>query len=437
MATKRSPSTPSTPRKAPPRLTAARVDTLGAGDYTDSAAIGLQLRVRAKRAGVSRTWLLRYRWRGEWVRITLGHRPGMTLTQARETARGLRGKLDAGVDPRRARPTRSTKANALPVSAAVTGAASHSVEFLASQFMQQHVRPTRKRPEYAAAILERDVLSAWKGRDARTIEPREVIELLDVIVDRGSRVMANRTAALLSQMFRFGIHREIVRASPVQLLYRPGGPERPRERTLTDEELAAFLHDPLAATRHARLAHVMQILLLTAQRRGALAAARWSEIDYTAATWTIPPGNSNTGRGHVVPLSAPAVREFGALQRLAKHSKWVLPASSGDGPVDPLRLTRGIARCQPRFARLGIAPFVLHDLRRTCRAGLARLGVAPHIVERVLGRAQQKIPGTCDTHDYLDEQRAALEQWATHLECLAQPRLPQPVAERPPRKRAA
>jgi integrase len=67
---------------------------------------------------------------------------------------------------------------------------------------------------------------------------------------------------------------------------------------------------------------------------------------------------------------------------------------------------------------LGIAEFTLHDLRRTCRTGLARLKIAPHIAERVLNHAQEKIPGTYDTHDYLEEKREALDKWAAHLASL-------------------
>lgn len=73
----------------------------------------------------------------------------------------------------------------------------HSVEFLAHEFFERHVKPHRRRPEYAERILTHDVLPEWQGRDARTITPREVIELLDGIVARGSRVMANRTASYL------------------------------------------------------------------------------------------------------------------------------------------------------------------------------------------------------------------------------------------------
>jgi len=157
---------------------------------------------------------------------------------------------------------------------------------------------------------------------------------------------------------------------------------------------------------------------LTGQRRGELALARWAEIDFKKRIWRIPDENSKNGRGHTVPLSAWAVQEFEALHRLARHNRYVLPNESSDGPMDPKLLTRGVARCLPRMKKMKIGEFTLHDLRRTCRTGLARLKIAPHIAERVLNHAQEKIPGTYDTHDYIDEKRDALDRWADHLQKL-------------------
>lgn len=263
-------------RQGASRLVATKVATLPEGDHTDPATPGLQLRVRAKRGTFSRTWLLRYRWGKQWVRLVIGHAPITTLAEARERALELRKAIDNGIDPRRARPRRRPAPAPLPLSSlAVTRGSTHTIEYLASEFMERHVRPHRKRPEYAQAILDADVLPEWRGRDARTIEPAEVIALLDKIVDRGSPVKANRAAALLGQLFKFGIHRRIVTTTPVQLLYRPGGKEKPRERTLSEEELRVFLKDPKAATRFERLSHVIKLLLLTGQRRGELALARW------------------------------------------------------------------------------------------------------------------------------------------------------------------
>lgn len=398
------------------RFNASRVTTLPAGEYTDPSTRGLQLRVREGVNATARIWLFRYKWNGRPLRIVLGRLPSMSLADAREKAHRMRKAIDDGIDPRRSESRRHVAVSS-PLPTSSSNEDRHSIETLVSEFMTRHVTPARKRPEYVKAILDRDVLPAWKGRDARTIKPREVIELLDGIVERGSLVMANRTAAVLTQMFKFAIHRTIVEQSPVVLLYRPGGKEKPRDRTLADIELQAFFANP-KLTKTSKLRGVLTILLLTGQRRGELALARWRDIDFKAKTWQIPPEHSKTGKGHLVPLSPWACEEFRQLQRLAKRSSYVLPDTVGKAPAEPKLLTRGLARCLDRFKEAKIEAFTLHDLRRTCRTGLARLKVEPHIAERVLNHAQEKIAGTYDTHDYLDEKRAALNKWADHLDSL-------------------
>jgi hypothetical protein len=75
--------------------------------------------------------------------------------------------------------------------------------------------------------------------DTRNEGPGLRVRVADA--DNAALGLANRAAALLSQMFRFGVHRDLVEASPVQLLYRPGGKERPKDRTLSDTEIKALL----------------------------------------------------------------------------------------------------------------------------------------------------------------------------------------------------
>jgi integrase len=411
------------PRKLPKRqgvakpLTTARILSLVEGREKDRGQQGLYLLVREKIDGSkSRTWLHRIKRRGKDTYLPVGHYPETGLAEARTLVQAQRELLTKGIDPMRAAPRRKAVKIDAPM---VTGeAGKHSVEFLAKEFLEKYIAREHKQPEYTKRILDLDVLTTWRGRDARTIKSREVIELLDGIVERGSNVMANRTADVLGMMFKYGVHRNIVELNPVQLLFRPGGKESSRERCLSDAELKALLADPKAATRFERLSHAVVIFLLTAVRRSELALARFSEIDFKKKTWRIPDENSKTGKGHTVPLSNWAVREFEALQRLAKHSPWVLANDANDGPINPKLLTRGVARCQERMQKLGIAEFTLHDLRRTCRTGLSRLKIAPHISERVLNHAQEKIAGTYDLYDYLDEKRAALDAWAAHLEGL-------------------
>ena len=50
-----------------------------------------------------------------------------------------------------------------------------------------------------------------------------------------------------------------------------------------------------------------EFCILTAARTGEVLGARWSEIDFHAATWTIPAGRMKRGPLHVVPLSDRAI----------------------------------------------------------------------------------------------------------------------------------
>jgi integrase len=410
-------STATTPGPLPghARLTATRVQSLKPGrrqrDVSDPECRGLTLRVEPNG---SKTWLFRYKWRKQTVRLSLGAVSEYnSLRHARKAAAEHRGMIERGIDPRTARAPRRP-APSIPL-AAGRPSNPNSIEFLAHEFLERHVKPNRRHPAYVQRVLEHDVLPEWKGRDARTITPREVVELLDKIVARGSRVMANRTAGLLGQLFKFGIHRAIVDDSPVKLLYRPGGKERPRERAFTDEELKAFLENLDDACRFQKLPHVLRLLLLTLQRRGELALAEWREFDFKARTWTIPDTHAKSGKGHVVPLSDWAIEELRKLKVMAAGSRYVLPNADKTAPADPKYITRSVARCLERFKKHGVSAFTAHDLRRTGRTGLAKLGVKTDIGERVLNHARERIEATYDVHGYIDQKREALEKWAQYL----------------------
>jgi integrase len=372
------------------------------------------LQLRVADTGV-KSWHWRFHWRGSRVRLVLGVWPDTGIAEAHEKVSAARALLRRGIDPRRAGITVAQRLKS--EKPGPSGSAGFAVEHLAREFMTRHVQRRRRRPEYVQRILDANVLPRWVSRDARTIKPREVIELLDEIADRAP-VMANRVAGLLSQMFRFGIHRAIVETSPVQLLYRPGGKEKPRSRVLSEEELKSFLRNLEDACRFQRLPHVLRLLLLTLQRRGELCSAEWREFNFEARTWTIPDEHAKAGKGHVLPLSDWAIQELRKLRAVAPGSRYVLPNLDGTGPIDPKYITRCVARCLKRFKRHGITGFTAHDLRRTGRTGLARLGVPISVAERVLNHARERIEATYDVHDYLDEKREALDKWATYLRVL-------------------
>ena len=104
---------------------------------------------------------------------------------------------------------------------------------------------------------------------------REVGEVLDAIVGRGSPIMANRTKALISKIFNFGIGRDLVEHNPCLGVPMPAK-ARQRDRVLDEGEIRAFWHaldgiDPV-------MAGTFKLRLLTAQRAIEVLSMRWERI---------------------------------------------------------------------------------------------------------------------------------------------------------------
>jgi integrase len=455
-------------RAAGTALTVTKIDAMRPKarryEKTDAVARGLQLRV--ERSG-RKVWLHRYTWKEKSVRLTLGPYPRLSLIEARTKVNKNQVWLDEGIDPRRAQPKGSRARLPLlpaPIEAGSSGIqpevlppnwptdrfssgllqaltplpeCRHRVEFMIYEFFLLFIVVERKNGSEIARVLGKDVLPHWKGRDARTIKPREVIELLDGIVKRDARVMANRTAAILRQLFLHGVHRSTIESTPVQLLFRPGGKESSRTRAFSDEEVASFFLHRFEACNTERLARILTILLLTAVRRRELALAKWEHINFDKGIWFIPAENTKSNRAFLVPLTRLVRQEFWALKRMAGDSLHVLPRKDADAPIHPAHITRATAQSLWRFQLFGIAPFSPHDLRRSCRTGLMRIGVRRFIGRRVLNHKQLGVDGIYDLHDYFKEKRKALRRWTNHVIRLhagesTQPRPTESNAESPP-----
>jgi integrase len=66
-----------------------------------------------------------------------------------------------------------------------------------------------------------------------------------------------------------------------------------------------------------------------------------------------------------------------------------------------------------------IAPWRIHDLRRTAATGMAGIGISPHVIEASLNHisgAKSGVAGTYNREQYAKEKREALEHWADHIE---------------------
>jgi integrase len=155
----------------------------------------------------------------------------------------------------------------------------------------------------------------------------------------------------------------------------------------------------------------VQLLILTGQRRSEVADMMWSEID--GQTWTLPRERTKNDRRHDVPLSHQAMATIERLPRIGDRYLFTL---SGTKPYKGFRGKDQL--------RTGISAWTLHDLRRTAASGMAKLGVSLVVIEKVLNHVSGSlagIVGVYQRHEYAQEQRAALQLWADHVEGLITP----------------
>jgi integrase len=111
------------------------------------------------------------------------------------------------------------------------------------------------------------------------------------------------------------------------------------------------------------------------------------------------------------------------LSEIPQHEHGAYVFSTTDGRVPISGFTKNKKRIDDAVKAAGheIAPWTIHDLRRTAATGMGALGVAPHVIELVLNHisgTRAGVAGIYQRAEMLPERRRALEQWAHHVERL-------------------
>ncbi|GEO15068.1 tyrosine-type recombinase/integrase [Microvirga aerophila] len=284
-----------------------------------------------------RSWAVRYRAAGKPRKLTLGPYPAVGLGTARERAREALQAVASGRDPSQQK--QAARCEADPISPD-----RDLVSILIASFLERYVRPRLKprSAEEVERLFKLHVLPIWGERRVQDITRRDVVELLDRITDRGTPVAANRTFAAIRKLFNWAVERSIIHGQSPCAGVRLPSAERSRDRVLSDEELRLVW---LAASRIGwPFGSMVQLLILTGQRRDEVAAMRWSEISDAGRLWTIPGARTKNGQPHQVPLSNAARDILSTLPRLAGSD--LVFTTTGATPVS------GYSKAKERLDRL-------------------------------------------------------------------------------------
>lgn len=360
------------------------------------------LGVRVSTAG-RRSFVFMYRFGGRARMMTLGPYPKLTLAEARTKAAQAKEEVSKGSDPGTSWVEKKRNERKAP-----------TIEGLVEEYLEKWAKPRKKTWREDERILHKDIIPVWGHKKAKDIKKRDVVLLLDGIVDRGSPMAANKTLEILRKMFDFGVSRSILDYSPC------GGVEKPakakaRDRILEESEIRKFWLNMENAKISKGTQLALRFLLVTGQRRGETVAAEWDEIDLIKKMWLIPGSKTKNGSPHKVPLSPLAMGILSEAKKLSEDTPWVFPGISRNGHLNPRTISQAIIKNREKFK---IAHFTAHDLRRTAASLMTGVGIPRLTVSKVLNHSEGGATKIYDRHTYDSEKRQALETWSRKLESI-------------------
>lgn len=361
------------------------------------------------------------------VRFALGSYPLLALDAARDKARDALEDLSTGKDPR---------VRVEELSRAQQKREADTFAGVAEAFIKRHVKNLRW-ARAVEATIRREMISRWGARPIRDITRRDVVEMLEEIVDGnskgkrkkggrkpGGRYAARHAFAYASKLFNWAIARNLygLEFSPCERIKVRDvvGRAEPRQRVLTNQEI--FDVWSAADAEGYPFGTVTKLLLLTGQRLNDVACMSWAEIDERERLWSIPPERIKHDSAHEVPLSTTA---FELLQTVPRFSgPYVFTTTAGRRPVSGFsgakeRLDKRIADVRSKRQAKGttapMAKWIFHDLRRTMRTQLSMLPVQDLVRELTIGHAKPGLHKVYDRYAYREEKREALQLWCEKL----------------------
>jgi len=355
---------------------------------------GFGLRVTAN--GV-RSFVLSYRAKGTARRYTIGRYPVWSVAAARKRAAALRRAVDTGEDPVQAKRDDSVR----------------GMRFgeLAELYLQRHAATFKDRGKVARRRIEAN-LKPWYSKPAASITRADVRALVESKA-AGAPVMANRLRDVVSQIFRFGIERELVTDNPAMGV-RPVVQEIARERVLTPEEIRQFWTALDGVAMQPAYKAALRFVLVTGQRVGEVCGIEWAELSDGDTWWTIPAHKSKNGKAHRVPLSKLALEALNSQPRT--DSGPIFCGARGGRVIRPDKVSTAL---HDNLDALGLSHFTVHDLRRTAATLMASIGVDTLVVAAILSHTPQGVTQTVyERYSRDPEKKAALEKWGRHLQSI-------------------
>lgn len=369
----------------------------------------------------SKRWYLKYRFEGKESRIAFGAYPLISLAKAREKRDEIRLLLLEGIHPTEKREEEKEQAQeALNTFAKV------------AQDWHRNISQNRWSETHAGRVwrdMERNLLPAIGHRHIADLKTKDLLEPLKVVEQNGHLDLASRLRQRVTDIMRYAVQNDLIERNPAQDLSGAiAAPKATHRPALKLNKLQDFLarierHKGRALTRLA-----LKLTLCVFIRSSELRFARWPEIDFKRAMWTIPaereaiPGVKHSQRGakmrseHLVPLSRQALALLEEIKAISGAHELIFPGDHR--PTKPMseNTVNNALRTMGYDTTTEICG---HGFRTMACSALVESGQwSRDAVERQMSHQERNGVRAAYIHkaEHLDERRLMLQWWADYLD---------------------
>ncbi|EPY5523567.1 tyrosine-type recombinase/integrase [Klebsiella aerogenes] len=367
----------------------------------------------------SKYWRFRFRFGGKQHLMAFGVYPETSLADARQKREEARRLVAAGVDPREHR--RAVKEE--QTKEVIT------FESVAREWHASNQKWSESHSGRVLKSLEDNLFAAIGKRNIAELKTRDLLIPIKAVEMSGRLEVAARLQQRTTAIMRFAVQSGLIDYNPAQEIAGAVATAKRQHRAALElSRIPELLHriDTYTGRPLTRLA--VELTLLVFIRSSELRFARWSEVDFETAMWTIPgdreplEGVKHSHRGskmrtpHLVPLSRQALTILEKIKSMNGNRELIFVGDHDPRKPMSENTVNKALRVMGYDTKVEVCG---HGFRTMACSSLIESGLwSKDAVERQMSHQERNSVRAAYIHkaEHLGERRLMVQWWADYLD---------------------
>lgn len=367
----------------------------------------------------SKYWRFRFRFGGKQHLMAFGVYPEISLADARERRDAARKQVALGIDPRELKKELKEEQKK----------EFNTFEKVARDWHATNKKWSEVHSHRVLKSLEDNIFAAIGKRNIAELKTRDLLEPIKAVEMSGRLEVAARLQQRVTGIMRYAVQSGLIDYNPAQdMAGAVATGKRVHRAALELKRLPELLQriDDYKGRPLTKLA--VKLILLVFIRSSELRFARWDEIDFDNAMWTIPAereaieGVKHSHRGskmrtpHLVPLSRQAIEVLKQIYQFSGNHELIF---IGDhNPRKPMseNTVNNALRVMGYDTKTEVCG---HGFRTMACSSLIESGLwSKDAVERQMSHQERNSVRAAYIHkaEHIEERRLMVQWWADYLD---------------------